>query len=126
MAKRNLIDGIRGLEAEKRGGDRQQVVSGGHEESFVALYERLGGDITTPSSAAARKEARISLEEAIALLPEDYRTLIRLYDLEGRSVQEVAQALQRSSGAVFMLRSRAHRKLCEIMGTASKYLTDSS
>jgi DNA-directed RNA polymerase specialized sigma24 family protein len=48
-----------------------------------------------------------------------------MYDLEGRPVQEVAQALGRSPGAVYMLRARAHRRLSEIMGTASRYVTDS-
>ncbi|MFQ5492106.1 MAG: RNA polymerase sigma factor [Phycisphaerae bacterium] len=125
LAKRNLIDAIRGLEADKRGGDRQQVGPIGNDESFVALYEQVGGTITSPSRQAARKEARSLLEQAIGSLPEDYQTLIRMYDLEGRTVQEVAQALNRSPGAVFMLRTRAHRRLSEIMGTPSRYLTDS-
>ncbi len=126
LAKRNLIDAIRGLEADKRGGDRQQIGGAGQAESFVALYERLGGTYTSPSSQAARQEARLSLEEAIERLPETYRHLIRLYDLESRPIKEVAETLNRSPGAVFMLRSRAHRKLCDIMGTASKYMGDSS
>lgn len=125
LAKRNLIDAIRGLEADKRGGDRQQVGPIGNDESYVALYEQVGGTITSPSRNAARKEARSLLEQAIDVLPEDYQTLIRMYDLEGKSVQDVADALNRSPGAVFMLRTRAHRKLSEIMGTPSKYLTDS-
>lgn len=125
LAKRNLIDAIRGLEANKRGGDRHQVGPIGNDESFVALYEQVGGTITSPSRQAARKEARSLLEEAIEALPKDYQTLIRMYDLEGKTVQEVAKALDRSPGAVFMLRTRAHRKLSEIMGTPSRYLTDS-
>ena len=125
LAKRNLIDAIRGLEADKRGGDRQRLETGGTDESFVALFERLGGTITTPSRRVARKEARTCLEQAVEALPEAYRTLVRMYDLEGRPVQEVANALGRSPGAVYMLRARAHRRLSEIMGTASRYVTDS-
>ncbi len=37
-----------------------------------------------------------------------------------------AAALKRSVGAVYMLRARAHRRLCQIMGSASDYLSDSS
>lgn len=124
LAKRTLIDAIRGLEADKRGGDRKRIEIGSTDESFVALFERLGGTATTPSRQAARHEARACLEQAIAALPEAYRTLVRLYDLEGKSAREVAIALGRSPGAVYMLRARAHQRLSEIMGTASRYVTD--
>ena len=124
LAKRNLIDAIRGLEADKRGGSRQRIEPGGSDESFVGLFERLGGTATSPSRQAARKEARVCLGQALESLPETYRTLVQMYDLEGRPVQEVAQTLGRSPGAVYMLRARAHRRLSEIMGTASRYVTD--
>ncbi len=57
-------------------------------------------------------------------LPSSYRQVIEIYDLEGRSIEEAASALKRSSGATYMLRARAHRLLCEIKGTESKYLSE--
>jgi DNA-directed RNA polymerase specialized sigma24 family protein len=39
-----------------------------------------------------------------------------MFDLEGRPVQQIASALQRSEGAVYMLRARAHDRLREILG----------
>ncbi len=78
---------------------------------------------TTPSRHAARGEAHTALERAIAQLPEAYERVVRMYDLECRPAEEVAEALQRSVGAVFMLRARAHERLHEVMGDTSKYFT---
>ena len=46
-----------------------------------------------------------------------------LYDIEGRSVQEVGAHLNRSPGAVYMLRARAHEQLAGLLGHASAFLT---
>ncbi len=124
LAKRNMLDGIKMLEADKRGGDRRRIEPGSREESMVALYEVLSGTITTPSRKAARNEAAGALKKALESLPTAYCQVIELYDLEGRQIEEVAAVLKRSSGATYMLRSRAHRLLCEIMGTQSKYLSE--
>ena len=126
MAKRNLLDALRILEAEKRGGGRAPLQAAAGDDSFVALYEQLGGSSSTPSRKAARSEGRAALERAIRQLPQLQRRVVRTYDLEGQPVEEVAAALKRSVGAVYMLRARAHRRLCQIMGTASDYLSDSS
>jgi len=126
LAKRNLLDALRMLEAEKRGGGRKQAKSPPGDESFVALYERLGGTSSTPSRKVARSEACSALQRAIKRLPGAQRRVVQMYDLEDRPIGEVAAALGRSEGAIYMLRARAHRRLCEIMGTASKYLSSSS
>lgn len=126
LAKRNLLDALEMLEAEKRGGGRQRITGVGSEDSFVALYDLVAGAHSTPSRHAARDEARVALERAIGELPETYRRLIEMYDLQGQPVGEVAVALNRSHGAIYMLRARAHRQLRDIMGSASKYLSDTT
>ena len=123
LAKRNLLDAVKMLEAEKRGGARRKIEAMVGDESFVALYDLVSAAITTPSGRAAKDEAKTALEQAIEHLPDTYRKLVRMYDIEGRPVQEVAEALDRSPGAVYMLRARAHRQLQELLGTASKYLS---
>jgi RNA polymerase sigma-70 factor (ECF subfamily) len=124
LAKRNLLDALRMLDAEKRGRNRRRLVPLGGEDSFLALYEELVYSRSTPSQNVARSEAAAMLRRAIEQLPDSYRTVIQLYDLEGRSAAEVATAMNRTIGAVFMLRGRAHRHLRVAMGTASLYLTD--
>jgi RNA polymerase sigma-70 factor (subfamily 1) len=123
LAKCNLLDAVKALEAEKRGGGRRRVTEGLGDESYVALYEYLGAISATPSRDAAGHEARDALGRALEQLPASYRRVVEMYDLQGREIEDVAAALNRSKGAVYMLRARAHRQLAEIMGTVSRYLT---
>ncbi len=122
LARCTLIDGLRMLEADKRGGGRRQVFGVG-EESSVALYEMLGGNTSTPSRHAARGEATGAVRRAMESLPEAQRRLVELYDLQGMPVEAVAATLGRSVGAVYMMRARAHRALCQVLGTSADYLT---
>lgn len=114
IAKRNLLDALKSLEAGKRGGDRtpQRVP----RSSLDALCE-------TPSGTAAAKEAAQALEQVIARLPESYRSVIAAYDLERRPIEAVAAQLGRSEGAVYLLRNRAHRRLRELLGRASRFFS---
>ncbi len=124
LARRVLIDAIRGLEADKRGGNRLRVgAAPGDDGSYDGLLEVLAATTTTPSRAAARVEGREALKGAIALLPETQRLVVERYDLQGQAAEEVAVAIGRSVGAVYMLRARAHRRLGEILGAASAYLS---
>ena len=116
LARNNLVDTLRMLEAEKRGVRFNRVEVQTRDESFRALCDLLEGSITSPSRRLAREEAHAALARAIELLPERYRHVVRRYDLEGESVETVAAELGRSPGAVYMIRARAHRRLCELMG----------
>jgi len=116
LAWHNLADAVRMLEAEKRGGGRRRVTPHSREDSFAALYDMLSAAGATPSREVARRERHKALEEAIRHLPETHRQVVQMYDLEGRPVSEVAAALSRSPGAVYMIRARAHARLCELMG----------
>ena len=125
LARHNLVDAVRALEAAKRGGGQKRIEEGTGDDSFVALFDMLGCSSTTPSREAARSEARTALEGAIKQLPQDQRRVVRMYDLECRPIEEVAEAFERSEGAVYMLRARAHRQLCAQLGAASLYLSGS-
>lgn len=124
LARRNLLDAARLLGAEKRGGDRHRVTPLSHDDSMVALYELVGGSVTTPSRHAARGEAKSALERAIEQLPANYQKVVIMYDLEGRPIDDVATALERSTGAVYMMRARAHDRLGDILGAPQQYLSD--
>ena len=121
LAKRSLLDTVRLLEAGKRGGRHRRVES----DRSIELAELLGWTTSTPSRAAARDEAGSLLQTALAKLPADYRLAIEAYDLGGRTIEEVAATLERSPGAVHMLRMRAHRMLAEVLGTGSKFFSRS-
>ncbi len=123
IADNNLRDAIRGLERAKRPDPRRRVVSPGSDESYVELVEVLGMTLTTPSMHAARGEMIAELERMLSRLPADYERVIRMYDLEGRAIEEVAGELGRSSGAVYMLRARAHERLAGLLGSESRFFS---
>jgi len=124
IADNNLRDAIRGLERAKRPDPRRRVQSRQvTEDSYTDLVGLLGVTSTTPSRVAARHEAGSAIEAALAKLPADYRTVIRLYDLECRGIEEVAAQVGRSPGAVYMLRARAHDRLKEELGGSSQFFS---
>jgi RNA polymerase sigma-70 factor (ECF subfamily) len=125
LAQCNLHDAVKMLEREKRGGARRRIEAVGDDGSYAALYELVSATSSTPSRRAARAEARQTLEHAIAQLPEVYRQVVQMYDLAGQDVQAVAAALDRSPGAVYMLRARAHRRLGELLSSATDFLSGS-
>ena len=126
VAENNLRDALRGLNAAKRPNPKQRVraPSRASADSFVALVELLGTTENTPSRAAAAGEAVQILESALSTLPPDYERVVRLYDLEGLSAQEVGAQLGRSTGAIYMLRARAHERLKKALGSGSRFFTD--
>lgn len=123
LAENNLIDAVRSLEAGKRPHPSRRVHTPSSQESKTALVELLGVTHTTPSVFAARDEVVTLLDKALSELPHDYEAVVRLYDLHGRTIEEVAVELKRSQGAVYMLRARAHERLKELLGSASKFFT---
>jgi RNA polymerase sigma-70 factor, ECF subfamily len=123
LAEHNLIDAVRGLEAAKRPNPSRRVQARPSSESMSDLVAMLGATYTTPSRVAARGEANHFLDGALNKLPADYGRVIRMYDLEDKPIEEVAQELGRSAGAVYMLRARAHERLREAMGTAANYFS---
>ena len=123
IARNNLLGAVRMLATDKRGGRLRRAEPSATRSSLVGLYEYLGEASGTPSREAAHRDAEAAMRRALERLPETYRQVVRMYDLEERSVGEVARTLGRTPGAVFMLRARAHRKLNDLWGRASDYLS---
>jgi len=119
IAQNNLRDAVKALERAKRPPPCKRVDPPRGKDSFEVLYEYLGSTSTTPSRVAAKREAKDLLEIAIRKLPPDYATAVRLHDLEGCTGPEVAAAMGRSRGAIFMLLGRAHDQLREVLASES-------
>jgi RNA polymerase sigma-70 factor, ECF subfamily len=92
----------------------------GLEESNLALQ------ITDPSESPLHAYERIQkatlLHRAIGNLPEKYRVVVRMRDLEQRSISEVAKSLGLSVGAV---KSRHHRGRSRMAQLLSGRMTES-
>ena len=69
----------------------------------------------TPEQSAIEKEGYNSIITAINELPEEYKTVITLRDIEGFSYQEVAEITECSLGTVKSRISRARAKLKELL-----------
>lgn len=126
LAENNRIDAVRALEGAKRPAPSKRVgaaPSPNTDDSTFALIEMLGVTSSTPSRQAAKGELARFLDLALATLPAEYEKVIRLYDLDGKDVADVAQTLGRSEGAVYMLRARAHERLREALGPGSKFFS---
>jgi RNA polymerase sigma-70 factor (ECF subfamily) len=85
------------------------------DAELAASSRRLGGlladDGPSPSEAADRHEQAVRLADALARLPDDYREVIVLRNLEGLSHEDVAARMGRAVGAVRMLWLRALSRL---------------
>jgi RNA polymerase sigma-70 factor (ECF subfamily) len=80
-------------------------------ESSARLSALITAPDSTPSRRAARHEQELHLAALLARLPEDYRTVIVLRDLEGLPHEEIARRMGRGAGAVRMLWVRALARL---------------
>jgi RNA polymerase sigma-70 factor, ECF subfamily len=101
--------------ARNEGLGRLRRAESRREDSLDALTEDQTGDFTpailmswreVPAEALEQKELGALLREAIARLPEIYRNVVLLRDIEEMDVRETAAALGITEGAV---KVRLHR-----------------
>ena len=71
--------------------------------------------LEAPSDYALRQELSALIQQGIATLPIEQRTVLVLSDIEGLSYEEVAQAMGSSLGTVKSRLSRARAKLRDFL-----------
>ena len=81
------------------------------ERSTIQLAQLLPAETKSPSMAVQQREEAVVLADRLAQLPEDYREVLVLRNLQGLPFEEVAQQMERSVGAVRMLWLRAIERL---------------
>lgn len=81
------------------------------ERSTIQLAALVPAPGNTPSAAVQRREEAVELANRLAQLPEDYREVLVLRNLQGLAFEEVAERIGRSVGAARMLWLRAIEKL---------------
>jgi len=92
--------------------------------SYLALFSRLSGAGRTPSSEVAARDAVIAVQIALSALPADYQQAIALRHFQGRTNGEVAEAMNRTTGAVNSMLYRATLRLRKYLGAAEQYFSD--
>jgi RNA polymerase sigma-70 factor, ECF subfamily len=85
------------------------------DRSSRAMDRALVARQNSPSHSAARREQAVLLADALGKLPEDYREVIILRQLEDLSFPEVARRMGRTQDSVKNLWARALARLRNVM-----------
>jgi RNA polymerase sigma-70 factor (ECF subfamily) len=106
---RNVRDSVRDhLRTAKRAVGRERSL----EDETVA-WQPATPDQSSPSQRAMRGEQAVQLAAALEHLPDDQRTAVRLRHLEGWSLAQIAQHLNRTPSAAAGLIKRGMQTLRE-------------
>jgi RNA polymerase sigma-70 factor, ECF subfamily len=81
------------------------------EHSTIQLAALIPAAISSPSMAVQKREEAVVLADRLAQLPDDYREVLVLRNLQSLPFEEVAKRMERSVGATRMLWLRAIEKL---------------
>jgi RNA polymerase sigma-70 factor (ECF subfamily) len=81
------------------------------EQSTVQLAALLPAEGKSPSMAAQQREDAVLLADRLAALPDDYREVLVLRNLQGLPFDDIARKMDRSPSAARMLWLRAIEKL---------------
>jgi RNA polymerase sigma-70 factor (ECF subfamily) len=88
-----------------------RLTSASFDESSRRVDSALAATGTSPSGAAMEQEYSAQVADRLAQLPQQYREVIILRNLEGLPFDEVAQRMGKTSAAVRQLWTRAIRRL---------------
>jgi RNA polymerase sigma-70 factor (ECF subfamily) len=86
------------------------------DQSSRVLDRGLLAKQSSPSQRAARREQAVRLADALGRLPEDYREVVILRQLQGMTFPEVARSMSRSVDSVKKLWARALAQLRDSLG----------
>ncbi len=110
---RHLIHLARDFGRDKRNVGRERSLEASIEQSSVRLERWLAADQSSPSERVARNEQLLRLAEAVESLPDGQREALELHYLEGLSVREVAQEMDRAPSSIGGLIQRGLKSLKE-------------
>lgn len=114
--------------AINEGRKRLRKVKAAHEDPLDVLTEEKEGDFTPavltdwreiPLQALERKELRVKLRKAVEQLPDKYREVFALRDIEGLNQEETAAALGIN---VTLVKVRLHRARLMLQKSLVPYL----
>ncbi len=106
----------RDLHRDKRDIRREQSMEQKLAQSSMRLQGLLAGDGPTPSQNAALGENVLQVADAVERLPDAQREAIQMHYLEGMKLSEVAEQMEKSTGAVAGLLHRGMKTLRTQLG----------
>ncbi len=125
IADHRLMDAVKAHRTAKRGGGRDLRRSPGvaSDSSVDDLIELLPGPNRTPSQSVARHEAVQAVRVGLASLKDEYRRVIDLRYVQGLSVDETAERMQKTTAAVKNLCRRGLAELNAAVGRSTEFLS---
>ena len=116
---RNLVDAQRRFGAAKRDVARERSLDAAVDQSSMRLGAWLSAGQSSPSQKAMQHEQAVELARALEQLPDSQREAVVLRHWHGRSLLDIAEALDRTPAAVAGLLKRGLRTLREILDESS-------
>ena len=111
----NIRDAIRRIRRQKRDVRRERSLEQAIDESSARLAGCLRADQTSPSQQAVRQEDLLRLADALMELSDGQRDAVMLHHLQGWTIGEVAEHLNKTDAAVAGLLHRGLRQLRKLM-----------
>jgi RNA polymerase sigma-70 factor, ECF subfamily len=111
-----LANHVRHFGTKRRDARLERALEDELSDASGALEGRLAADVSSPSEQAVDHEASSRLANAIEALPEHYRDVIVLRNLEQMPFAQVAERMERSIDSVTKLWIRALVRLRRILG----------
>jgi RNA polymerase sigma-70 factor (ECF subfamily) len=112
---RSLADQLKRHRAKARDYRREEPMEVVLDRSSLAIQEQLAAPVSSPSVHSTRREQAVLLANALEKMPADYREVFLMRNLEHIPFDEIAKRMNRSSGAVRMLWTRAIKKLSQLL-----------
>lgn len=113
MLSRNLIDAVRRLRSRKRDVANERRLQRSKQLAGQPMTVTLRAEQTSPSGRAVRNEELHQMHLSLESLPDAQRQAIQLHHLQGMTLAQVAEQMNRSTAAVAGLLHRGLSKLQE-------------
>ncbi len=115
IAEFKLREAVRAYLGTRKRADVREVSRGGRPDTSAFL-----GDSPSPSEVAQGNEMRDAAAKAMATLPDDYREVLRLVQVEGLTLKLAAERMGRSHEATKKLYGRALARFAALLGHDKK------
>jgi RNA polymerase sigma-70 factor (ECF subfamily) len=110
-----LLDAARRFGAAARDVAQERSLEQAIEHSSACLHAWLAVEQSSPSQQAIQREQLLQLSASLDRLPEDQRVAVELQQIQGQSLEAIAQHMGRSKSAVGGLLRRGMKRLRELM-----------
>ncbi len=113
---RTVAHAVRDAHAERRDINRERSIHAAIDASSCRLENFLADGQSSPSQQAVRREQAVIVAEAVEALSDQQREVILLRYWHGKTIAEIAEAMDKTPSAVAGLAHRGLKTLRESLG----------